>query len=106
MMCTPSSLRSSDANTSLTSPDTSPMICPRLVVPVARAADAVGDALLPAALLGLAHRGDLGDRVDAIGSSVETRDLYSRSKAWHMATRACSIEVEASAGKPITSPAA
>jgi hypothetical protein len=40
------------------------------------------------------------------GRRSATERLYSNPNAWHTATRPCSIEVAASAGKPIASPAA
>ena len=40
------------------------------------------------------------------GGSASTVSLKGMSKAWHMATRPCSADTEASAGGPMTSPAA
>ena len=68
--------------------------------------DLVGDPVRLQLLLGRTDRRDLGDRVDPVRLKRRDAGLVRDLKAWHIATRPCSIEVEASAGKPMTSPAA
>ena len=67
----------------------------------------VGDLLLDQLLLGRRRPSSIrGSCRSRRAGPWATFFLYFRSKAWTIATRACSIEVEARAGTPITSPAA
>ena len=105
-MVTPSTRWSSGWNTSFTKPSVSPIIWPRglrrkLAVPVSQGTPrpASVDSVSPTvAISGMVHT--------AYGSAADGCRLSFTSNARHTATRAWCVDVEASAGNPITSPAA
>ena len=96
---TPSTRWSSGSKSSFTKPSTSPMIWPRAVVAEARAPDLEGHAARVERFLALADGRDLGNRPHAVRQHARHGALVRRSNAWQTATRACSIDADASAGK-------
>jgi hypothetical protein len=75
------------------------------IVTATSPSDDIGNALTSRGVFGVPNHRAFGDGVDADGSKFAACCLYFRSKARTIATRACSIEREARAGEPITSPA-
>ena len=93
------------AKISFNRPVSSPMICPRGVVLVARPAHDIGDALRLQRFLGFAHHARFRNGVDS-GGQEGARSSLIELAGGKMAMRACSIPVAARAGGPTTSPAA